>query len=66
MSEERMNIKYSLKDPANEIQHFDIDESSGEVYVTKPLDYEETKYYSANEGFIGQNLLSEENSLNDV
>ncbi|CAJ0602485.1 unnamed protein product [Cylicocyclus nassatus] len=46
MSEERMNIKYSLKNPRSEAQHFGIDESSGEVYVTKPLDYEEVKYYS--------------------
>ncbi|RCN27821.1 hypothetical protein ANCCAN_26442 [Ancylostoma caninum] len=39
MGEERMNIKYSLK-------YFDIDESSGEVYVTKALDFESTKYHS--------------------
>ncbi|XGW29499.1 hypothetical protein V3C99_008936 [Haemonchus contortus] len=49
VSQDRMNIKYSLKDwlhssPAE--QHFDIDESSGEVYVTKALDYEETKFYT--------------------
>ncbi|KAK6048270.1 cadherin domain protein [Cooperia oncophora] len=46
---ERMNIKYSLRDSMHSLpsqQHFDIDESSGEVYVTKALDYEDTKFYT--------------------
>ncbi|KAK6747226.1 hypothetical protein RB195_000442 [Necator americanus] len=46
VGEERMNIKYSLKDTLNDVQYFDIDESSGEIYVTRALDYESTKYYS--------------------
>ncbi|RCN25717.1 hypothetical protein ANCCAN_28568, partial [Ancylostoma caninum] len=46
MGEERMNIKYSLKDLSSDVQYFDIDESSGEVYVTKALDFESTKYHS--------------------
>ncbi|EYC09200.1 hypothetical protein Y032_0061g3205 [Ancylostoma ceylanicum] len=46
MGEERMNIKYSLKDLSSDVQYFDIDESSGEVYVTRALDFESTKYYS--------------------
>ncbi|PIO68023.1 cadherin domain protein [Teladorsagia circumcincta] len=46
---ERMNIKYSLRDSMHSSstqQHFDIDESSGEVYVSKALDYEDTKFYT--------------------
>ncbi|WKY05512.1 hypothetical protein Q1695_006042 [Nippostrongylus brasiliensis] len=46
MTTERANIKYSLKDFSNSLQHFDIDESSGEVYVSKPLDYEQRKFFT--------------------
>ncbi|VDL75195.1 unnamed protein product [Nippostrongylus brasiliensis] len=42
-------VEFVLKlkeDLSNSLQHFDIDESSGEVYVSKPLDYEQRKFFT--------------------
>uniref|UniRef100_A0A1I7XRX5 Cadherin domain-containing protein n=1 Tax=Heterorhabditis bacteriophora TaxID=37862 RepID=A0A1I7XRX5_HETBA len=46
-TEEMLNIKYSIQDISKiSNQAFGIDESSGEVYVTQPLDYEKQRHYS--------------------
>uniref|UniRef100_A0A158P7X4 Cadherin domain protein n=1 Tax=Angiostrongylus cantonensis TaxID=6313 RepID=A0A158P7X4_ANGCA len=46
LDEDRVNIKYSLRDSSKDDAHFAIDESSGDVYVTKALDFELRKYYT--------------------
>ncbi|ETN82396.1 cadherin domain protein [Necator americanus] len=68
VGEERMNIKYSLKDTLNDFQYFDIDESSGEIYVTRALDYESTKYYSVSFVLllIQNNIVQWSCSLSDL
>ncbi|KJH49679.1 cadherin domain protein [Dictyocaulus viviparus] len=46
IKEDKMNVKYSLEDPSMDDQHFAIDESSGDVFVIKELDFEIRKYYT--------------------